>query len=68
MNHLNIVEHHDALLRLDFHRNHCFPTIDNSIGHGCCLVFDRVRGKLARTGLASAKMGHKGAKGFNIVK
>ena len=60
---LRNVEHYDTLFSLYFNRNHYVSTTENIAEHGCYLVFDIVRGKFVRAGLASAKLRHKDAKG-----
>ena len=42
--------------------------MENIIDHGCYLVFNRLIGKFARAGLASAKLGHKDAKGIQCSR
>ena len=60
---MQTVEYHDTLINLNYHQNFVQVTVNNSLEHGCYLVYDQVRGVFVRAGSASSKLGHKDAKG-----
>ena len=60
---LRTVECHANLFYSCFHCNQCILAIDDRVEYSCYLVFDRVRGKFAQAGSASAKLVHTDTKG-----